>query len=53
MRKKETIILLDKKQSYKVLVYGGNRLSIKPILLKEMSSIGILDPYKKIIFKGW
>jgi len=53
MRKKETIILLDHKQSYRIFAYGGERISIKPKLLKEMSSIGILDPRKKVTFKGW
>jgi len=53
MRKKETTILLDKKQSYRIFVYGGNRISIKPMLLKEMSSIGMLDLREKVIFKGW
>jgi len=54
MRKKETIILLDKKQSYKVLVHGGNRIGIRLIRDKEkIGSIGILDPRKKLVIKGW
>ena len=53
MRKKETIILLDKKQSYRIFAHGGDRIAIKPKLQKEMSSIGILGPQQKVIFKSW
>ena len=54
MRKKETIILLDKKQNYRVLVHGGSRVGICLMRYKKkVGRIGILDPHKKLVIKGW
>jgi len=52
MKKKETIILLDKKQSYQITVYGRQGMSIRQKECGSMRSIGIMDS-GRISFKGW
>ncbi len=52
MKKKEIIVLLDKKQDYQVIFAGRRGATIRPSLLEGTRSIGIIDS-GKITFKAW
>lgn len=55
MKKKEIIILLNKRQSYHIIAYGIRAMSIVPIVGKysgPMKGIGILSN-GKVSFKAW
>ncbi len=52
MKKKETIILLDKRQDYQVIFAERKGITIRPSILEGTRSIGIIDT-GKVTFRGW